>query len=89
MQVPSSPQRQYSMLDIALNHAFGGGPRFDQVQEIFPGAGRYIQPNVWPKARASGPSYSSASPTGLASSAPVPEAPRSSAAALSLWPQLR
>jgi hypothetical protein len=87
LTIPISPQRQYSMMDIALAHAFGGGPRLDQVQEIFPGAGRYIQPNVWPAARASGPSGGGGF-SGLAAKAPEPEAPRSSPQARALWPSL-
>jgi hypothetical protein len=86
MQVPISPQRQYTMMDIALAHAFGGGPTFDQVQQILPGVDRYVMPNSWPRPRPTSPSTSSFS--GLATTAPEPEAPRSSARARSLWPNL-
>jgi hypothetical protein len=49
MEVPRDNRRQYSMMDIALAHAFGGGPSLDQVQQILPGVDLYVQPNAWPR----------------------------------------
>jgi len=85
MQVPTDPRRQYSMMDIALAHAFGGGPTLDQVQETFPGSGRYVQPNAWPKPKPS-PTTNSGFSSGLAASTPEPK-PKS--AAQILWPDMK
>jgi hypothetical protein len=82
--VPVDGRRQYSMADVVVANVSLGRMPFAGVEEVFPG--RYVVAGSWPKPTSPGGSGFS----GLAAAEAEPaEAPRSSAAARSLWPQLR
>jgi hypothetical protein len=83
MQVPVDGRRQWDPTTIMVANAMMGRMPQAGVEKVTLD-GRYILKNSWPTPRPSGPSYSSST----TSSAPVPEAPRSSARARSLWPHL-
>ena len=86
LTAPIDGRRQYSFADMAVAHAISGVPlsRFEQVSPT-----AYVVKNSWPQPpttnRWDGGGFS-----GLAASQAVPEeAPRSSAGALALWPNLK
>ena len=82
---PTDPRPQFTTVGLALAHAFGGGPSLDQFQQI--GPDRYILAGYWPKTPTRNSFPSNSARTVVES--PQPEAPRSSAAARSIWPALR
>jgi len=85
MTVPTDPRPQFTTLGLALTQAFGGGPSLDQFQQI--GPDRYIIAGYWPQTPTRN-SFPSSGKT-VVETPPQPEAPRSSAAARAIWPNLR
>jgi hypothetical protein len=87
MTVPTDPRPQFTMVDLALAHAFGGGPSLDQFQQI--GPDRYILANSWPTPTPTNKGGGGFSPAVSAEAQPQPEPSRSAAGALALWPNLK
>jgi hypothetical protein len=87
MVVPANSQPMFSMLDVVLmNHALGREPFQGFEATIYPGQYTLSRPLPKPFKDTGG---GGSSFSGLAASQTPAEAPRSSAAARSLWPQLR
>ena len=85
MTVPTDPRPQFSFADLAVaSHSLGlrGMPPTEQI-----GPDRYILAGYWPKTPTRNSFPSNSARTVVES--PQPEAPRSSAAARSIWPALR
>ena len=84
MTVPTDPRPQFSFADLAVaSLALGGMPPTEQI-----GPDRYIIAGYWPKTPARN-SFPSGSAGPVMETQPQPEAPRSSAAARAVWPNLR
>ena len=83
MTVPTDPRPQFSFADLAVaSLALGGMPPTEQI-----GPDRYIIAGYWPQTPTRNSFPSNSARTVVES--PQPEAPRSSAAARSIWPALR
>jgi hypothetical protein len=87
MSVPVDGRMQFPMATVMVANASLNRPLLSGVEPVGYGSGLYLLKNSWPPAKASG---GGSSFSGLASQA-VPEvaAPRSSAGALALWPNLK
>jgi len=83
MTVPTDPRPQFSFADLAVaSLALGGMPPTEQI-----GPDRYIIAGYWPQTPTRN-SFPSSGKT-VVETPPQPEAPRSSAAARAIWPNLR
>ena len=85
MTVPTDPRPQFSFADLAVaSHSLGlrGMPPTEQI-----GPDRYILAGYWPQTPTRN-SFPSSGKT-VVETPPQPEAPRSSAAARAIWPNLR
>jgi hypothetical protein len=88
MSVPVDGRPQFDPSTVMIANAMmGRWPLTSGVEAVVPG-GAYILKGTYPPSRPSGPSGGGGF-SGLAASQATPEAPKSSAAARSLWPNLR
>jgi len=91
MTVPTDPRPQFDAGTVQMVNLMMGRAPMTDVAFVVPG-GKVILANSYPPSRPSGPSGGGGGfSAGLAASQAVPEvaAPRSSAGALALWPNLK
>jgi hypothetical protein len=83
ISVPVDGRRQFSFADVAVANASLGRMPWDGIEQVGPDA--YVVRGSWPTPKPT-PAFSSA----VAASTSAPDtAPKSSAAARAIWPNLR
>ena len=88
MQVPVDGRPQFDLASLVIaNHALGRPPLAGVETTTLDG--RYILKNSWPPPRPSDPWAGGGFSSLTAASKAQPEAPKSSAGALALWPNLK
>jgi hypothetical protein len=85
MTVPRDPRPQFSELAVMLANNARGRMPLDGVEKV--GPDRYVVAGWWPQTVPARGSWASTSSGKLVE--PEPEAPRSTASALALWPNMK